>query len=646
MHSLALLVGTLLTLVTGACVAAASGIRSTLERLNATLVLAVAQIVATLLFAGLILRSLSTPTVLVVNLVVTAAAVFIAARVSDLPAQFRAEWTALRRVRIPRYRDVPLRNLWAWVLAAVAAIETAYLALVVYVLPPGSWDGVTYHLTSIAAWLQGDRILITPLNFYANVYPMNGDLAFLWIAALARSDQLIDGTQLVFVAIGAIAVVTIARTIGVSKAGSFVAGTLYLLTPIVLAQATANYVDLILPGLFLAGYAFLLRYLVAESHGTTGELGTPREGHLAQLVFAGIAVGLAAGTKSTGIMYAVIAALVLAANILWWRRRRQLAWRVCGVRLGAFLLPILLLGSFWYIRTWVEYDNPVYPYRLEFAGVTAFDGVSPSDFAVPPPEISKYPAPVRSLASWVRVPLGYTYDQRSDGFGPTWLFFEFPALVIFAVYCARRRRLLLFDFVAPFLLIFMLTPSNWWTRYTVLIVAPGAIALVFLVERIRRRSLALGLQAAVIVAVVAGCALSSKRYTLGPRFTPDSIASRARDPRSERTLGKLVLPGYAWTDAVPENSRVGVYPTDLPNGFAYALFGTDFHNQVIALPRHALTADSLVRTLDASRIDYFVTRRGAARDKIAREKSGVMELVSDIADVRVYRVIPGPRAGS
>jgi 4-amino-4-deoxy-L-arabinose transferase-like glycosyltransferase len=645
MHDVALLAGTLLTLVTGVCVAGASGLRSRLERLNATLVLAVAQIVATLLFAGLVLRSLSMATVLVLNLVVTAAAVAIAARVSDLPGYFRAEWAALRRVRIPRPADARLRNLWAWVLAAVATIETAYLALVVYVLPPAYWDALTYHLTAVASWLQGDRILITPLNLPANVNPMNGELVFLWIGSLTRSDLLIDGAQLAFAMIGAVAVAAIARTIGVSRTGSFAAASLYLLTPIVLAQATTNYVDLALPGLFLAGYAFLLRYMVAESRGITGEPGSSH-GSLALLVLAGIGIGLATGSKLSGIMYGSVALLVLVANIVWWRRRTRLAWRACALRLGAFVLPILLLGSFWYIRTWVEYGNPTYPYRVELAGVTVFDGRSRTGINPVPPDIGRYPLPARSLASWARVPTGYTYDQRHDGFGPTWLFFELPALVIFAAYCALRRRMVLYDFIVPFVVIVMLTPYNWWTRFIVLIVAPGAVALVFLVERIRRRSIALVLQAAVIVAVVAGCALSSKRYTVSPRFTADAIVSRALDPRSERTLGKLVLPEYAWTDAVPEHSRVGVYPADVPNRFAYALFGTDFHNQVIALSQRELTATSLVRTLNKSRVDYFVTRRDGKRDEIAQANPTILELVSDVGDVRVYRVSPRPRAGS
>ena len=346
-------------------------------------------------------------------------------------------------------------------------------------------------------------------------------------------------------------------------------------------------------------------------------------------------------------MYGAVAVLVLVANITWWRRRKRLAWRVCALRLGTFVLPILVLGSFWYIRTWVEYGNPTYPYRVELAGVTVFDGRSRTGLIPVPPDIGRYATPVRPLASWARVPLGYTYDQRHDGFGPAWLFFELPALLIFAAYCAFRRRLVLYDFIVPFVVIVMLTPYNWWTRFIVIIVAPGAVALVFLVERIRRRSIALVLQAAVIVAVVMGCALSSKRYTvLSREFTASTIASDARDPRGERTLGKLVLPEYAWTDAVPEHSRVGVNPADVPNGFAYALFGTDFHNEVIALSRRALAPDSLVRTLRDSRIDYFVTRRASKRDEIAAANPSVMELVSDVGDVRVYRVSPRPRSGS
>jgi ABC-type amino acid transport substrate-binding protein len=60
-----------------------------------------------------------------------------------------------------------------------------------------------------------------------------------------------------------------------------------------------------------------------------------------------------------------------------------------------------------------------------------------------------------------------------------------------------------------------------------------------------------------------------------------------------------------------------------------------------------LTASSLVQTLRGSRIDYFVTDRNSKRDQIARANPDALDLVSDVGDVRVYRVNRSSRpAGS
>jgi hypothetical protein len=332
--------------------------------------------------------------------------------------------------------------------------------------------------------------------------------------------------------------------------------------------------------------------------------------------------------------------LVLVGNLVWWRRRRGLSWRACGIRLVAFVLPLVALGSFWYVRAWVEYGSPTYPYRVTVAGVEVFSGIDqPSSLTVPPEQIRKYPGPLRTLASWAHLSRGYAYDQRLAGFGPQWLLLELPALVVFALYCAMRRRLLFFNFVVPFAVIVALTPSSWWTRLTVVLVAPGVVALVFLIERIRQRSIVLLLQAATVVLVVAGCALSAKRITvLQHSFPAATVLTDATEPPSQRTLGKLVLPEYGWTDTVPRNSRIGVDPIDVPDNFLFPLFGTDFRNDVIALSTRDLTSDALNTTLRRSRIDYFVTRDHSPRDDIARANPRTLDLISSVGDLRVYRV--------
>jgi hypothetical protein len=38
------------------------------------------------------------------------------------------------------------------------------------------------------------------------------------------------------------------------------------------------------------------------------------------------------------------------------------------------LVPMLCLGSFWYVRDLVEFSNPVYPGSVKLLGQTLFDG--------------------------------------------------------------------------------------------------------------------------------------------------------------------------------------------------------------------------------------------------------------------------------
>jgi hypothetical protein len=66
-----------------------------------------------------------------------------------------------------------------------------------------------------------------------------------------------------------------------------------------------------------------------------------------------------------------------------------------------------------------------------------------------------------------------------------------------------------------------------------------------------------------------------------------------------------------------------VCAADVPNGFVYALFGSDFRNDVIGLPQRALASSSLAETLRREHIDYFVTRKGSPRDQGARPHSRV-----------------------
>jgi hypothetical protein len=613
-----LIVGTALPVATGVLVALSASLRGRIEQLVALAVVAVAQIVVTLLVCGVVLESLSRATVLTANLVVTAVVAVLAARSGALRDALRA-W---RRPRRSLWVREPLRRWWAWVLGALVVVGSVYLTLVAYTMPSYGFDAVWYHLTAVASWVDAGRIGITPLEPIANVFPMNGELSFLWVGVLTKSDLLIDLPQIGFALLGALSVVAIARVARVSRPGAVVAGCLYFLTPIVLAQASTNYVDIVLPSLFLAGFAFLYRYTTTLAAGDRPE---PRR-ERTLLLLAGAGVGLAAGAKTSGLVYAAVAFALLGVNLFVAVRHGHVHRRAALGALTLFVVPVLALGSFWYVRSWVEYGNPIEPLTVKVGDHTVFTGLPRYEEgtdgldAQMPQEIRDQPALLRPLASWVGEPTSYDYQQRIGGLGWQWLLLELPALLLLLGYCVWKRRGLLANLLVPFLVMFVLTPANWWSRLTIALVAPGAVALVWIVERVRAAALVGVLEVATVAA--ATVSFVGALNVLAPhtqRITPSDVVSALGSPRSERTLADYTFPEWNWTDRVPKGSTIALLPREMPASLFYFLYGTDFRNHVVALTKaDSSSPDALRRRLRAAGADYLFTLAERPGDRAAR----------------------------
>jgi 4-amino-4-deoxy-L-arabinose transferase-like glycosyltransferase len=635
MGYVALLVGSLLALGTGASVALCLRL-SRLERVLAAALVAYTQVIVTLLIAGPIFHSFGRVTVLAVNVVVTGMVIVVLSQRFGLGDAVRSARRTLRATRVPPRLSHELRYLWAWVLGALAAVEVVYLYVVAYILPPATWDALTYHLPAVAAWIRAGNLVTTPLSVAASADPMNGELGFLWIGALTRSDLLVDAAQIPFAILGAVAVMSIGRTVGLSKTSAIVAGFLYFLTPIVLAQATANYVDVVLPGLFLTGFAFLLRAVV-DLHRAGGGAWPGRRA-VSLLALAGLGLGLAMGSKGLGLLYAGVAGLVLLGNLIWARRTH----RVNGLRaVRAFLVVVAIVfvaGSFWYIRTWINWGDPFYPARIEVAGLTLGTGpLRLSHLSSLPTSLAGSTPAVRIAKSWLNQAHTVAYDQRLGGFGSLWPALEIPALIAFAaLLIVRRRWLIILNFLVPFGLIFLLTPDKWWSRFTVFLVVPGVVALVYVIEQLRVRWLRGALQAVTVLLAVSACAFTLTRTSvLNHTFPPKTLAKMVTKSADERTLSALVLPEFRWTEQVPRNSRIGADRNDVPFFFVYGLYGSDFRNDVIALPAELSNPTALRRM---EQLDYVFTRAGSRVDRLALAHPGTFIQSSKFGVTRVYKV--------
>ena len=607
-----------LVVATSVLVVAGARFRDALERALALVTVAFSQVAASLLLAGAALRRLEPVTILAINAAFLAAAL-IARRV--MPGD--ALSAVRRRPELAAVWRFVTSTRWLAVLIALAVVEAVWRVVVAYVLPPSGFDALWYHLTTVAWWLQEGAIVRNPLNVWSTVYPANGELFFGWVAVFLRDDTFLDLVQLAFGIVGVLAVAGIARLAGLGRVAAAGAGLAFLLSPVVLAQTSATYVDLIFVSLFLLAVYWVLRSFMPAAAST--EWDDLRSASHLRLLLAGLAGGLALGSKSTGVLYCGVLAALVAALLLTGARRRRLRLRFSLVAFMSFAVPLLLLGGFWYVRTWATYGSPFYPVRIAVGGVQLFDGQPLERFLTSPEYSDEWWKEL--LWQWHvdLVPFaGIRYfgvGSSTGGLGPVWSYLMLPALVVFAIGAARRRLPILLMLYAPIVVIFALQPYRWWSRFTIDLLAVGAIALFFVMEWLPQR-LAGGVRWLVVLVAVAGMAYSTPTK---------SVLSRLAQPRDERSIGDVVAPWFRWVDDVPAGSRIAVDTTVPWVGappeiwFFYPLFGSRFENDVLPLAQgkrmptlQRLSADDIDYVVVGARGRYVTWSQAAVRERCLR----------------------------
>jgi hypothetical protein len=257
------------------------------------------------------------------------------------------------------------------------------------VLPPEGVDSLTFHLPNVASWIQSGTFWridqFTPLLTNGH-YPHNGDVVFLAAVLPWDNDWLAGAVNPLFIGLAGLSVYAIAVRLGAARPPAILAGTLFAAVPAVgLAANGEAMTDSMMLAMFGAGILFLLRT----------ELGAPRS----ELVLAGLALGLAFGTK----WYAawavpVVLAVWAAARLV--RRGARGEPLARPVRDGALVGGLVLAaGSIWLVRNLVESANPVFPVEVSLLGAVLFDG---------PPD------PIRECAGWTIAHYGGDGGAWSD----------------------------------------------------------------------------------------------------------------------------------------------------------------------------------------------------------------------------------------
>ncbi len=541
---------------------------------------------------------------------------------------------------IQRLRGLPERAA----LGAVLGLLAAVLWMVAGSAPLGT-DGLIYHLTIPANWLQAGWLSPVELPFHdgaAEHAPVLVETA--WWALMKRTgdDRLAWIVHpLLFVATLRLVWLS-ARALRLGAAGASLATAFVgLFTPFVIAAIVPNN-DMALA----CGAAWALLGLLRSDRD-------PRAGLVAAL--GGCA--LMAASKVVGIVFAaaVIPLLVPVA----WRARREGRFRWGELAIAAACAAFVIVS---YGRNMVRHGNPLWPAQLlgmpglYRASALIDHGWNPatlvgllfspdSEFALP------LPFGLACAAGWIACAIRSVRDRRWGRTAATVVFPALATLLFFAV-VPHWRELRLFFPVYVAALLAAASTLSWGLRAVPASRRPAARAAAAAAAPIALVATGLLGEPRVWIAVVAGAlALALPRPRL-PRRAALALPSAAlallwlaaplwpaADLKSRETAWRNNYgpQAEAWFSAVRE-ARPGDAVAYVGSAAVFPLFGPGLDRRPVYVP---VSTDDRPRALELRAGDHLPTRLAAARrasfeeafwlDALKRSGARVLVVVRDPA---------------
>lgn len=237
----------------------------------------------------------------------TAGAFHALTRPTLLLAWIAAAVCAIWRCRARSLKMSALRlNLVDSLLAVIIASILAILAFIALKSPPNSTDAMAYHLPRVLYWAQQHSV-----NFFATPYLNQimlqpfAEYLVLQTYVISGGDHFANLVQWFGCLTSIVAVAAIAKQFGADVRSQLLTALFCVTLPNGILQASGAKNDYVLAAWLACAAYFLLR---------------APEGDRADTIFAGLALGLALGTKATAYLFAP--GLILAIAIYswkWWR---------------------------------------------------------------------------------------------------------------------------------------------------------------------------------------------------------------------------------------------------------------------------------------------------------------------------------------
>jgi hypothetical protein len=498
-----------------------------------------------------------------------------------------AVWFRAGRPRPPLPPRLSARPSLVALLALVVLAGLGYELFLVVGTPPNNWDSMHYHLARVAAWhAQRDLGYFPTHNAIENVYPPNAELLVLWTVAFLGRDVVAALPQLLASLATAASVFVIARRLGHERRAAAFCALLFPTLTIVALESVTTQNDLVEASFVAAAVALALGRSRAET------------------ALAGLALGLAAGTKLT-FLYAL--PVLVAVGLLALPRRRLV--ELCCAALAGFAT----LGMYGYVQNIVETGRPqgkadqvsTLPPHVTFVGTVssiARTGYRLVDFSGfdPPAALTSHIAgaakrtfgalhiPPNPTASTTKGTFEFTYEpntvasEDSSALGPLGFLLLVPLSLGFLVAWARRRTDRLRGALAlalPLYVVALVLGTRWNLYVDRFLITPAALTLPLTPTVLRRIPLRVAV-AAVAAATLAVALTHDLSKPGGIWNTSRADAQAIRWPELRPVLEAVQA-------RVPARARLGV---DLaPLDWEYPWWGPRLERQLVWLPQQPST---------------------------------------------------------
>ena len=172
-----------------------------------------------------------------------------------------------------------------------------YQAFLVLSTPPNTWDSLAYHLARAAEWYQRGAVEYYPTHSASvNATQPNAEMLILYTFGFVGRDTVAAAPQLLAELAALVAVYGVAIRLGFSRAPAAFAALLTGTLSQVFLQSVATQNDLLVASFLATALYFVLGRVTPE------------------LALAGLALGLAVGTKANAVLGVPL--LLLAAVLV------------------------------------------------------------------------------------------------------------------------------------------------------------------------------------------------------------------------------------------------------------------------------------------------------------------------------------------